>query len=55
MRLVTFKDARGTRIGALDETGKAAAAIAATARHTAALYLMQFRHILDATATESAR
>ncbi|WP_312412831.1 iron-containing redox enzyme family protein [Comamonas sp.] len=40
---------------ALDKTGTAAAAIAATARHTAALYLMQFRHILDATATEPAR
>ena len=39
---------------ALDETGDAPRAIAATARNTAALYLMQFHHIMADT-TEPAR
>ncbi len=37
---------------ALDDTGNAARAITATARHTAALYLMQFAHIMGEPAGE---
>ena len=40
---------------ALDTTGDAPRAITATARHTAQLYLMQFAHILENSATDSAR
>lgn len=39
----------------LDEAGDAPRAIAATARHTAALYLMQFNHIMSEPITEQQR